>query len=150
MSKVKDKPRAQQAPPTCTYPTPPHIIGMDWIELPVRSPAHSASRYLSIGFSPRGSTGPHRAVAIGGTVIHFKRARGMGDPTGRTPTGILLQMPVDHIELKRRQLIELGLKPGAVGRRRRGDMAFEWRDDDGHTIRFVGPVRRPDDEACDG
>jgi len=116
---------------------------MDWVELSVRSPTHSAQQYVSIGFSPRASTGRNRAVAIGGTVIVFKR-QSTNNPT--SSSGILLQIPVDHIELKRQQLLKLGLKVGAVRRQRRGDHAFQWHDDDGHTIRFVGPARRPSDK----
>lgn len=144
MSKPPKKPKRKPQPPTSMYPASPHVIGMDWIELPVQSPARSARRYVSIGFSPRGSTGSNRAVAIGGTVIVFKRAADKPPPTS---TGVLLQMPVDNVQLKHQQLIELGLTPTAMRRQRRGDQAFQWCDGDGHTIRFVGPARQPGDKT---
>ncbi len=144
MSKTKKKRNTKPMPPTSAYPRSPHIIGIDWIELPVHSPTKSAQRYLSIGFSPRGSTGRNRAVAIGGTVIVFKRAKSTGDQSV-SPTDVLLQIPVDNVELKRQQLVDLGLKPGTFRQQRRGDRSFQWRDEDGHTLRFVGPARRPSD-----
>ena len=144
MNKPPQTTKRKPHPPASTYPASPHIIGMDWIELPVQSPARSAKRYVSIGFSPRGTTGSSRAVAIGGTVIVFKRAAGKPPAT---PTGTLLQMPVDNVQLKRQQLIDLGLTPTAMRRQRRGDQAFLWQDDDGLTVRFVGPARRPGDKT---
>ena len=105
-------------PPSSTYPASPHIIGMDWIELAVRSPARSAQRYVSIGLSPRGAAGSSRAVAIGGTVIVFKRS---AQKRSTGPTGTLLQMPVDNIQQKRQQLLDLGLTPSPLRRQRRGD-----------------------------
>lgn len=144
MAKASKK-RKKKDPDLSSYPVAPHIIGMDWIELPVRSPQRSAEQYLSIGFSPRGTTSRNRAVAIGGTVIVFKRQP--QSSTNTQSTGFFIQLPVDNIELKRQQLAALGLKPGAVRRQSRGDHAFQWRDEDGHTVRFVGPARRETDKT---
>ncbi len=149
---MKTKPSKKKPTPTppapWAYPTPPHIIGADWIELPVRSPADSAALYCSIGFSPRPTTGRHRAVAIGGTVLLFKRAPQLSGST--TPTGMTLQLPVDNVELKHQQMIQMQLRVTRLKRLSRGDKAFQWHDPDGYTLRFVGPARRHDDETLDG
>lgn len=142
MAKKKKKPQ----PPVITYPTSPHIVGIDWVELPVRRPAHSAAVYRSIGFSPRGSTRAARGLAIGGTVIRLCRARPSQNGDAASSTGVLVQVATDNVNLKRQQLIDLGLRPGPLRRLGRGDRAFEWQDDDGHTVRFVGPARQPTDK----
>ncbi len=123
------------------------MIGLDWVELPVKRPAYSAMIYRAIGFVPRGSVGARKAVAIGGTVLMFKRATSARTGSSKSPTGIMLQVPVDNVELKRQQLIDLGFHPGRPRRQPRGDRAFEWRDPDGHTIRFVGPARQPHEKT---
>ncbi len=140
MGKTKKKRVKKVKPPESGYPVPPHIIGMDWIELPVRSPAASAELYRQIGFSPRGSVGATRLIAIGGTVFVLKRS---GVRTAKPANGVLIQMPVDNVDLKREQLKAIGLRPGPLRRQKRGDRFFQWRDPDGHTLRFVGPARRP-------
>lgn len=143
----RPKSKKKPPPPPSEYPATPHIIGMDWIELPVHRPVTSASLYCSIGFAPRGSVGQSRAVAIGGTVIVFKRNSKPHDGPAPRPTGALLQLPVDNVEMKRQQMIDMGLKPGPFRRQPRGDRAFEWRDPDGHTVRFVGPARQASDKT---
>lgn len=80
-------------------------------------------------------------------MIVFKRAKLASGGSATSSTGVLLQMPVDNVELKRQELIELGLKPSTFRLQRRGDRSFQWRDEDGHTVRFVGPARRPDDKT---
>lgn len=142
MAKTKRK----NKPTPAAYPTSPHIVGIDWVELPVRRPAHSAATYRAIGFSPRGSTGTSRGLAIGGTVIRLCRARAARNGSAASPSGALIQVATDNVNLKRQQLIDLGLRPGPLRRLGRGDRAFEWRDEDGHTVRFVGPARQPTDK----
>ena len=143
MAKTK---RKKDTPPTAAYPTSPYIVGIDWVELPVRRPAHSATLYRQIGFLPRGSTSTGRGLAIGGTVIHLRKAGPTHQGKNTSPSGMLIQVATDNVNLKRQQLIEMGLKPGPLRRRSRGDRAFEWRDDDGHTVRFVGPARQSTDK----
>jgi len=141
------KKKTKVKPTPAAYPTSPHIVGIDWVELPVRRPAHSAAIYRAIGFSPRGSTSAARGLAIGGTVILLRRARSaQHNGTATPPTGVLIQVATDNVNLKRQQLIDLGLRPGPFRRLGRGDRAFEWRDEDGHTVRFVGPARQPTDK----
>lgn len=63
MKKTPKRRKAKPQPPATSYPATPHVIGMDWIELPVRNPTKSAGQYLSIGFSPvapRAKTAPWR------------------------------------------------------------------------------------------
>ena len=152
MAKKRKRPTRQKPdPPVAPYPVPPHLIGTDWIELPVGQPPASAALYCSIGFAPRATSGTGRAVAIGGTVLMFRRRRptpGSRTTAGARPdSGVVIQVPVDHVDLKRQQMIEMGLSPGRLTSQKRGDRAFLWRDGDGHTIRFVGPARRQDDKT---
>ena len=141
------KKKKKDEPAISPYPASPHIVGIDWVELPVRRPAHSAAIYREIGFSPRGSTSSGRGLAIGGTVILLRRrARASQDDDAAPSTGVLIQVATDNVNLKRQQLIDLGLRPGPLRRLGRGDRAFEWQDDDGHTVRFVGPARQPTDK----
>ena len=141
---AKTKTKIKPAP--AAYPISPHIVGMDWVELPVRRPAHSAAIYRAIGFSPRGSTSAARGLAIGGTVILLRRAKSTHNESATSPSGVLIQVATDNVNLKRQQLIDLDLRPGPFRRLGRGDRAFEWRDEDGHTVRFVGPARQPTDK----
>jgi hypothetical protein len=41
------------------------------------------------------------------------------------------------------------LKPGPMKRSKRGDATFDWKDENGLTLRFVGPVRLPSDPRRD-
>lgn len=129
-------------PEPTNYPKAPHIIGLDWIELPVRRPVQSAVTYGAIGFQPRPTVGKQPRMALGGAVISFKRANGNG-----RVAGITIQAAVDDVDAKRRQIEALGLKPGPLKTQPRGDRGFEWRDPDGHTVRFVGPARQASDKT---
>ncbi len=148
MAKKKGKSKAKRKkkpePPVTAYPVSPYIIGMDWIELPVREPARSAAVYRSIGFAPRSTAGRYPRLAVGGTVVVLRPAKG-GGGDAKGGGGMMIQVAVDHLENKRAQLRELGLKPGPIRVQGRGDRAFVWRDSDGHGVRFVGPARRADD-----
>ena len=79
-------------------------------------------------------------------MIRLCRARPVRNGSVASPSGVLIQVATDNVNLKRQQLIDLGLRPGPLRRLGRGDRAFEWRDEDGHTVRFVGPSRQPTDK----
>lgn len=146
------KQKSKTPPPKTNYPAAPHIIGMDWIELPSGDPKAAASLLVAMGFTPRGFVGKHPMVAIGGLVIMFKRVPSvvaMGVTPGPSSTTaaahnqpcMTLQLTTDNITLKRQQLLALDLKPSPIKRQARGDMTFTWKNDDGLTLRFVGPLR---------
>lgn len=141
------------------YPASPCILGLDWLELTVRHPVRTAATYEAIGFTLRGRDGSRPRLSVGGTMLVLHGARGSpgspGSPRSPNPPNpsglskgtkprpeqqVRIQLVVDDVGAKRRQLIHLGLKPGPLRRQSRGDWVFEWRDPDGHAICFVGPT----------
>ena len=143
------KKKAVEAP----YPSAPRIVGVDWLELPVRWPTRSARLYRAIGLVPRTTVGRKPRLAVGGVELLLCRTKHDAAADTTSPkiapktSGVRIQMVVDDVDAKRRELIELGLEPGRVKRRPRGDRMFEWRDPDGHVFCFVGPARRADDRS---
>ena len=146
------KTKSKTPAPKSSYPAAPHIIGLDWIEMPSADPNGTAALLVAMGFTPRGYTGKHPMVAVGGLVLMFKRAPAavaMGVTPGSSSTttavhnkpSMTLQLTTDNITLKRQQLLALDLKPSAIKRQTRGDMTFTWKSDDGFALRFVGPLR---------
>ena len=136
--------------PKTSYPQTPYVVGLDWIELPVRRPAATAEIYRQIGFSPRGTVGRWPRLSAGGANLLLRAKRnGKGVSAQGAVSGLVIQFTVDNVELKREQLLELGLKPSGVRSNKRGDCYFQWVDPDGHTVRFVGPTRRVTDERID-
>lgn len=144
--------KTKTPPPKSSYPSAPHIIGMDWIELPSADPNGTAALLVAMGFMPRGFTGKHPIVAVGGLVLMLKRsanAVATGVTPGPSSTSaavhaqpcMTLQLTTDNITLKRQQLLALDLKPSPMKRQLRGDMTFTWKCEDGFTLRFVGPLR---------
>jgi hypothetical protein len=81
-------------------------------------------------------------VALGGVVVKLRNGKGK-------LAGVVLQVAVDQIRLKREQMIAMQLKPGPMKRSKRGDATFDWKDENGLTLRFVGPVRLPSDPRRD-
>lgn len=144
MAKKKSKSANKKSKPDANfpYPTPPHMPGVDWIEVPVRSVSESYDFYMALGFGPRDNkeTGP--LVAIGGYVVMLKP---VDHPVNGQPSGITIQVACDHLERKRQQLTDEGITVSEIARTARGDMAFETIDPDGHAVRFCGPMRLPDD-----
>lgn len=136
--------------PVVKYPKSPHVIGADWIELRVSRPAVTKLRWTALGFSPRGHLGRDWLLGIGGVVFRLVKSNGTGK-SGRTRTthGLTLQLAVDQVQMKWQQLHAMGLGPSAITRQKRGDATFTWTDEDGHTLRFVGPVRKPEDPRLD-
>lgn len=125
-----------------TYPVSPHVVGVDWLELRVARPALTAAQLAALGFSLREGDEREPMLALGGVVVKLRRGKGR-------LTGVVLQVAVDQIRLKREQMIVMRLKPGAMKRSARGDATFDWKDENGLTLRFVGPVRLPSDPRRD-
>ena len=148
MAKKKRKTPKKDAKPKVAfvYPTAPHMPGIDWIELPVRSVADAYDFYEALGFRARADQGSDSMVALGGYVLMFKPTQAA---TNGKPSGITIQVATDHVERKRQQLIDAGLNVSTITRNPRGDAAFQATDPDGHTVRFCGPVREPDDPIID-
>lgn len=130
--------------PTARHPSTPRIVGLDWLELPVRRPAETARLYQLIGLQDRGRFGASSRVAVGGLEISLKPKRSTTTRDGSARSGIQIQLAVDDVGLKHREMEQQGLAPGRLRQQRRGDWAFEWHDPNGHTFRFVGPMRPPD------
>lgn len=136
----KSKPSKRKAdPPKAPYPLSPYIAGMNYLEVPVTDPELAAETYRSLGFEHRMAPDGKTSVAVGGLVLRFNKRRGR--KTGSPGAGFVLELAVDHAGRKREQLKSLGLKPGAIKKQERGDLAFDWKDPDGHVVRFVGPDR---------
>lgn len=126
-------------PPQFSYPRTPHLVGMDWIELPVPDPALSAELLMEIGFTPRGYVGKYPLVAVGGTVYMLTPTR--EKPLLVGPARLTIQVTTDNIKLKRQQLLDIGVRPTALKRQPRGDMTFTLRWGLDYVLRFTGPVR---------
>ncbi len=153
MASKRTKQGAGGGAPTAVYPASPCILGLDWLELTVQHPIRTAATYEAIGFTLRGGGGRQPRLSVGGTTLVLRGARGspwspgppgLGKGKGTKPKPeqrVRIQLVVDDVEAKRRQLIHLGLKPGPLRRQSRGDWVFEWWDPDGHAICFVGPRR---------
>lgn len=143
MAKTKSK---KAKPPKFEYPTSPHVIGLNWLEMPVADPQKAADRYVSVGAIDRGKMNDTLRVLIGGILVHLvqgdaqKSSRGKD---GRPP--VRFELTVDQVEMKHKQLEMLDLKPGKLEILENGARGFEWQDEDGYVFRFVGPARRPDD-----
>ena len=125
-----------------TYPVSPHVVGVDWLELRVARPRLTVAQLAALGFSPREGDEHEPMVALGGVVVKLRNGKGK-------LAGVVLQVAVDQIRLKREQMIAMQLKPGPMKRSKRGDATFDWKDENGLTLRFVGPVRLPSDPRRD-
>lgn len=140
------KKKASKPKVSFAYPAPPHMPGVDWVELPVRSVDDAYDFFCALGFRPRADQGAGTMVALGGYVLMLKPNDGAADDQS---SGITIQVATDHIERKREQLTEAGVTVSPVTRSPRGDATFEATDPHGHTVRFCGPVRKFDDPVID-
>lgn len=153
MAGKRKKPGAGGGVLAAVYPASPCILGLDWLELTVRHPVRTAATYEAIGLALRGREGSRPKLSAGGMTLVLRGARGSAGSPGSPGLGmgkgtepkpgqrVRIQLVVDDVEAKRRQLTGLGLKPGPLKRQGRGDCVFEWRDPDGHAICFIGPRR---------
>ena len=158
LSQVMAKKKNKDQLPIAAYPVPPRLVGLDRLELSVAQPAQSAQLYQAIGLSPRTTVGRSPRLALGGMELVLRRQSSAlahnnalrSTSKGESPVkGIQLCVTVDDVDAKRRQLIELGLKPSPLRNSKRGDRSFKWQDPDGHVFCFTGPARRPDDRSID-
>lgn len=147
MAKKKSKSKAkkkEQQEVKFAYPQTPHVLGLDWIELPVNSVSESLSFYLAMGFQARPSDVNDPRVALGGYVIRLVEQKvSPGGPR------ITFRVAVDHIVKKYQQLSELDFKVSSLRESEVGGSSFDVQDPDGYSVRFTGPTRRSDDKDLD-
>lgn len=132
--------KQKQAPPAAGYPASPHMVGLDWIDMPVAQPRSTADLWLELGFKARTTVGRYPRLALGGLVVRLVPGHHPADSAVSPP--ITFHVAVDDIEAKRAHVLEMGMSPEPIRANRRGDRSFKVIDPDGYAFHFSGPDRR--------